>query len=361
MSIYKRGNVFWFDFVFNGVRFQGSTKQGNRRAAGEIEAAKKTQLAKGEVGIHERRPVPSFQEFAKWFEAKMRADHAHKPKTLSYYLICLRHLLAFPGFQRARLDDVRIPLISNCIEWRRKMTRSGGRTVKTATINRDLETLRRLLHLAQAQEALAFIPKISRLPGEEPRDRVVSHREEQAYLAACCPLLRDVAILLIDTGLRVEEALRLGWEHVHADHVHIARGKSKNAVRDIFLSSRVRELLAMRHEAQGRPREGWVFPAATKTGRVESLKSQHRRALKHSGVKPFVLHSLRHTCLTRLGEVGCDPFTLCKLAGHSSVKISEKYIHLSNERGVNAVANLEQYNQRKEQELNEQQEQQRIQ
>jgi hypothetical protein len=27
MSIYKRGNVYWYDFVFNGVRFQGSTKQ----------------------------------------------------------------------------------------------------------------------------------------------------------------------------------------------------------------------------------------------------------------------------------------------------------------------------------------------
>jgi hypothetical protein len=62
-----------------------------------------------------------------------------------------------------------------------------------------------------------------------------------------------------------------------------------------------------------------------------------------------------------LGEFGCDPFTLCKLAGHSSVNISEKYIHLSNERGVNAVANLEHYNLRKEQELNEQQEQQRTQ
>ena len=64
-----------------------------------------------------------------------------------------------------------------------------------------------------------------------------------------------------------------------------------------------------------------------------------------------MLHSLRHTCLTRLGETGCDPFTLCKLAGHSSVKIFEKDIHLSNERGVSAVANLEQYNLRKEREL----------
>jgi integrase len=125
----------------------------------------------------------------------------------------------------------------------------------------------------------------------------------------------------------------------------------KNAVRDVFISTRVRELLRMRHEAAGRPREGWVFPGSTQSGRIESLKSQHRKALKDSGVRPFVRHSLRHTCLTRLGETGCDPFTLCKLAGHSSVKISEKYIHLSNERGIDAVANLERYNLRKEREI----------
>ncbi len=351
MAIYKRGGVYWFNFVFNGQRIQQSTKQRNRNAAREIEAAHRTRLAKGEVGISEPKAISTFDEFAKWFMEKMRADHANKPKTVAYYDVCLKHLLDFPSLQRARLDQVRTPIINDYIEWRRKAKRSGGQTIRVATINRDLETLRRLLRLAQQQEKVAVIPRISRLPGEEPRDRVVSHAEEQSYLAACCPLLREVATLLIDTGLRVDEALRLEWQHVHADRIHIPKGKSKNAIRDVFTSTRVRELLRMRHETLGRPREGWVFSAPTVSGRTESLKSQHRKALNLAGVRPFVLHSLRHTCLTRLGEVGCDPFTLCKLAGHSSVKVSEKYIHLSNERGVNAVANLEQYNLRKQQEL----------
>jgi integrase len=342
MAIYKRGKTYWFSFVFNGQRVQQTTKQKNRAAARDIESAYRTKLAKGEVGISQPKIIPTFLAFAKWFEEKMKADHANKPKTLAYYTTCLKHLTAFPDFQRARLDDVRAPLISEYIAWRRKAKRSGGRTIKVATINRDLETLRRLLRLAQEHERVSVIPRISRLPGEEARDRVVSHLEEASYLAACCPLLRDVATLLLDTGLRVDEALGLEWPHVHDKYVHIPRGKSKNAVRDVFVSSRVRELLRMRHETQGRPTVGWVFTGSTQSGRVESLKSHHRKALQVSGVPPFVLHSLRHTCLTRLGETGCDPFTLCKLAGHSSVKISERYIHLSNERGVNAVASLEQ-------------------
>jgi len=58
MALYKRGGVWWFEFVFNGERIRESTKQGNRRIAEQIESARRTQLAKGEVGIKDRKPVP---------------------------------------------------------------------------------------------------------------------------------------------------------------------------------------------------------------------------------------------------------------------------------------------------------------
>ena len=48
MAIYKRGKMYWFNFVFNGEHVQRPTKQGNPRVARQIEAAYKTQLAKGE-------------------------------------------------------------------------------------------------------------------------------------------------------------------------------------------------------------------------------------------------------------------------------------------------------------------------
>jgi integrase len=46
---------------------------------------------------------------------------------------------------------------------------------------------------------------------------------------------------------------------------------------------------------------------------------------------PFMLHSMRHTCLTRIGEAGADAFTMMKLAGHSSVTVSQRYIHPTGE------------------------------
>ena len=64
MAVYKRGGVWWFGFTFNGERVQQSTKQGNKRVAEQMEAACKTRLAKGEVGIVERKPVPTLRDFA---------------------------------------------------------------------------------------------------------------------------------------------------------------------------------------------------------------------------------------------------------------------------------------------------------
>jgi len=48
-----------------------------------------------------------------------------------------------------------------------------------------------------------------------------------------------------------------------------------------------------------------------------NAKKQHKKALTLSRVRPFVLYSLRHTFLTRLGESGCDAWTLAGIAGHS--------------------------------------------
>jgi hypothetical protein len=41
----------------------------------------------------------------------------------------------------------------------------------------------------------------------------------------------------------------------------------------------------------------------------------------------FVMHCLRHTMLTRLGESGVDDFTIMRIAGQSSGVVSQRYAH----------------------------------
>jgi len=93
----------------------------------------------------------------------------------------------------------------------------------------------------------------------------------------------------------------------------------------------------------------WVFPGGG-PGRpfiTTSLDHQHAavRRLLHLP-KDFVVHSLRHTMLTRLGEAGADPFTIMRIAGHSSVAISQRYVHPSPEAMERAFERLEALNER---------------
>ena len=108
------------------------------------------------------------------------------------------------------------------------------------------------------------------------------------------------------------------------------------------MTPRVRAILESRWENASKPGEGWIWPAPTKSGHVEpsSLKKQHRKALSLANVRPFVLYSLRHTFLTRLGESGCDAWTLARIAGHSSIAISARYVHPSENAVLAAVERL---------------------
>ncbi|HXY48803.1 MAG TPA: tyrosine-type recombinase/integrase [Terriglobales bacterium] len=178
--------------------------------------------------------------------------------------------------------------------------------MQVSTVHSSLRVLRRILRIASEWGILEAVPKIKMLPGERHRERVVSVEEEARYLAAAHEPLASVTALLVDTGLRPEECYRLRWEAItwvngRNGSLLVTHGKTKAARRLLPMTPRVRTILEQRWNRPGRPQEGWIWPAATQSGHIEpsSLKKQHRRALGGSGVRPFVLYSLRHTLLTR--------------------------------------------------------------
>jgi len=175
----------------------------------------------------------------------------------------------------------------------------------------------------------------------------VGDKEEARYLAAASDLLVSIATVLADTGMRPDECYRLRWEAItwmngRNGTLLVTHGKTAAARRVLPMTPRVRALLQARWERTGKPAEGWIWPAATRNGHVDrsSLKKQHKKALQLSGVRPFVLYSLRHTFLTRLGASGCDAWTLARIAGHSSVAISARYVHPSEATVLEAVERL---------------------
>ena len=108
----------------------------------------------------------------------------------------------------------------------------------------------------------------------------------------------------------------------------IHTGKGRGSRRRVPASTRVLAYLDMR-KGGGQP-DGWVFPAPTKSGHVEAstLKKQHARAITLSEVAPFVLYTLRHTCITRWAK-HIDAYTLHVIAGHTDMNTTKRYVHPS--------------------------------
>jgi integrase len=152
-------------------------------------------------------------------------------------------------------------------------------------------------------------------------------RGEQPYKPDAF-LLRDVITTLLDCGLRPEECFRLASESIREGAIWIYRGKRKGSRRRIRMTDRLRGFLDMRlSQIDG---SGWLFPSQTKSGHIEAstLRKQHAKALAASGVAPFELYVLRHTCLTRWAK-WMDPFTFHRVAGHADMKTTMRYVHPS--------------------------------
>jgi integrase len=353
MGIYKRGHVWWYKFTWRGEAIRESTKQTNKRVAEQIEAAHKTSLAKGEAGIRDRVPAATIREFAKAdFLPFCRSTFAAKAKTLAYYERGATLLLKYPAIADESLDTITTEKIAG---YARQRQDAG---MKIATVNRELQVLRRMFALAmewgKVQRAL---PRVRMLPGETHRDRVITVEEERAYFDAAQALgittlagyesalvgirarargevpikprdpflLRDATMILLDCGIRPEECFRLRWENYLNGAIEITHGKTENARRRIPLSQRAQSIVEMR---RGHTEGPWIFPAPTKSGHIEpsSLQGQHARACQLAKIEHFPLYTLRHTCLTRWAPF-MDPWTLAYLAGHRDMSITKRYVH----------------------------------
>jgi len=273
MAVYKRGHVWWYRFTWRAEAIRESTKQPNKRVAEQIEAAHKTSLAKGEVGIRDRKPVPTLRQFAEGdFRPFVASTFAAKIKTKAYYEYGVKSLLAYDKLANESIDAITSEKVAGFVA---KRQQAG---LQIASINRELQVLRRMFHLAQEWGKVEkVLPRVRMLSGERRRERVLGWEEEKRYLDEAAPLLHDVATILIDCGLRPEECFRLKWESVRDGSIEIQYGKTDNARRRIPMSQRVAAVLEMRIRD---PRSEWVFPSPTRSGHMEpgTLKRQHRHA-----------------------------------------------------------------------------------
>lgn len=167
------------------------------------------------------------------------------------------------------------------------------------------------------------------------RDRrlpiVLSQTEIQAIFNACTNLKHKAILsLLYSAGLRISEVINLKINHIDSSRMVINIINAKGGKdRQVMLDANVLQLLRTYYK-QYRPQE-YLFNGQFSQQYSESSINEFLKAyaVKAGISKRVHAHLLRHCSFTHMVEAGTDINLIQRLAGHSSVKTTAIYTHIS--------------------------------
>jgi integrase len=364
MGVYLRGNVWWYEFVFEGKRIRESSGSTREDIAERLEWKRFEALnerrhdivkpAKLKVFGGEGRPmsnVPAgaakdylLEREAHW-SAKTRVIHANSLRHLQHY------------FGKLLLNEIRAEDIAH---YQRERKREGA---SNRSINIEVGLVRLVLRKARMWSKIA--DDVQMLNERSEIGRELSDDEIHRLLAACkastSRALYPAVLTSIHTGLRSQELRLLRWRQVDLIEGTVTVGKSKTAGgegRVVYLSAAaIRTLKDWRSKFPDAQPDHAIFPResyallgkkGTFGGRVipfktfpdqpvHSFKTAWQTAKKAAGVE-CRWHDLRHSAASRLAAGGATDQTLQALLGWMSPKMIERYSHVRNEAKRKAVA-----------------------
>lgn len=163
---------------------------------------------------------------------------------------------------------------------------------------------------------------------------VLSIEEVQSMFKACVNTKHKVILaLLYSCGLRVSELINLKWSHIDRSRmiINILQAKG-NKDRQVMLTPELLPLLE-KYYFEYKPKEyvlNGQFPEKQLKYSDRSVGEVVKQIAVKAGInKRVYTHLMRHNCFTHMVENGTDINLIQKLAGHSNVKTTNIYLHIS--------------------------------
>jgi integrase len=147
--------------------------------------------------------------------------------------------------------------------------------------------------------------------------------------------LKYIVALLLLTGARKREILDATWANVDLERRVLIVPKSKSGhQRKIHLSETVLDILKQVPRFDGCP---YVVPNLKTMIPFASIYASWNTARKRAGLRDVRLHDLRHSFASNLVNSGHSLYVVSKALGHSQIRTTTRYAHLSSETLLAAV------------------------
>ena len=301
MPIHKRGNVYHVNVQLNGIVVRESCGKGaTYEQAKQIEAQIRRDIVDGKIG---NVTYTLEDAIARWLETEAIRLKDYK-KIIQNVSLIRKHIEKTP-IKDAQKAAERIILASQALS--------------PATVNRRLAIIRRACRLAAEWGWITASPTIKLLPGEKPRE-VVLTRGDIGRLAKRCGEAKYHVIVAAFTGLRQSELLGLTKDNIRNNNLFVNDTKS------------------------GKPRCVPVpKPAQKALERMPlgmSYEVLRNRFEKARGDRDIRWHDLRHAYGYLCVQAGVDLRTLQELMGHSTPTMTARYSRVDLEQTAHKLHSL---------------------
>jgi len=314
--------VWFVDFTIGGKRYKKTTKTKLKGQAQEIHDRLKAEIWQTEIAG--RAPQETFEIAAVLYlrACDGQRDYASKERHIDYFR---------DYFAGQPLEAITPSAIEDALP-KHKIVNGRKEPMATATQNRYLATIGKLLRDAHKRGSLAVMPHI-KMKAESPIKEEFLTMEQAGKLLdnMRSGWVKDASEFALCTGMRAGEILTLEWAQVNLETrlVSVLASKAKNGrSRAVPLNDNAVEVIERRKDTHKR----LVF-APTKESENPATQIDKRvfkPALKAAGLpEHFRFHDLRHAWASAHCLAGTPLLTLQRLGGWQSVQMLNRYAHLA--------------------------------
>jgi len=275
-----------------------------------------------------RLDLPAKEHFESYLRYKARANHKRRTIESSFTSIML--FLRFYGTSgKTDLKDLQRSDLEAFIE------HEQDRGMHITTVKTRMACIVAFLHYLIEQElipATALKKRIRfKLPDLLPR---AMHPDDVKKLLSIIDHTRDRALilLLLRTGIRIGEALRLTLNDLDLKgrKIHLYQGEKNDRGRVVYLSNDA--AFSLKRWLRWRDPEQFVFARKEEAPlSYSTARSLFKRYLIEAGLdhKGYTVHSLRHTYASELLNAGMRLEVLQQLMGHQDIEMTRRYARLT--------------------------------
>ena len=232
------------------------------------------------------------------------------------------------------------------------------RTVSGSTVRKELVLIGAILKQAKSEWGYDRLTNpladVRKPPANRARDRRLDDTElsllEVAFKGCRNPVVKDVFLFALATGMRRGEVLSLEWRYVDLNSSTAYLPVTKNGeARRVPLSPAAKQILLQRKHASVRPSNGFLDPIdKTDVGQLtkgsaesnqggqdkvfpitaNAFKLAWRRVRQRAGVVDLRLHDMRHEAISRFFEMGLSVPEVALISGHKDPRMLFRYTHL---------------------------------